>query len=449
MNSSKVLFWGMALASLVSMPVMAQEKADSVTMNLDQVLEVALTDNPSIQVANRTIETQKYAKKESIIGLFPTVSVSAAGVKNVKVATMVMAMGDQVIKAKMGRPYNYTLQGTAAMPLIAPQLWKSIQLSEEQVALAVEQARESKVQTISQVKEAFYSLLLARDSYAVLQSGYELAKKNANVTNHAFEVGSVSEYDKLTAEVQVTSIEPLLFQAKNGIELAEMSLKVLMGIDVKEPIKFEGNLSDYEEMLFDELMKLKADTDLDSNSTLRQLDLQRNQLVLAEKINKLGYWPTLALQFGAGYQAMPDKFNPFDADYYGSSSLTLALSWTLWDGGAKLLKSKKNRLSVESLDIQRENVKKQLELGIQSSLTNIETAAEQVVSHKKSLYSAERAYEIAEIRYEAGSGTIIELNASENSLMESKLQYVQAIYDFMSYRASLEETLGKALVQEK
>lgn len=449
MKTIKIALFGLCLASASLQGVAKAQPTDSVTMNLDKVLEVALTDNPSIQVADKTIKTQQYAKKEAIIGLFPTVSVTAAGVKNVKVATMAMAMGDQVIKVQMGRPYNYSLSGSVALPLVMPQLWSNIKLSQEQVELAVEQARQSKVQTISQVKSAFYQLLLMRDSYDVLLAGYDLAKKSAEVTAKAYEVGSASEYDKLTAEVQVSTIEPQLLQARNGIGLAEMQIKVLMGVDVNEPIRFSGNLNDYETILFDELMKLKSETNLDNNSSLKQLDLQRNQLLLAEKINRLGYWPTLALQFSAGYSAMPSEFNPFKAPYYGSESVSLAFSWTLWDGGAKLLKSKKNRLSLETLDIQRDNVRKQLELSIQSGLTNIETAAEQVVSNKKSIYTAQRAHEIAQIRYEAGSGTIIELNSAETSLIQSRLQYVQSIYDFLSNRASLEETLGKAMVGEK
>lgn len=416
-------------------------------MNLDKVLEVALTDNPTIQVADKTIEVQKYAKKESIAGLFPTVSVTAAGVDNVKVATMTLKMGDMVIKAQMGRPYNYSLQGVAQMPLIAPQLWKMIKLNEEQVALAVEQARESKVKTISQVKQAFYQLLLARESYDVLLASYKTAEKNANDTRVRFEVGSASEYDKLQAEVQQASIEPQMLAAKNGIELAEMQLKVLMGVDVSEPLKFEGQLLDYEENLFNDLMMLKSDVDLSDNSTLKQLDLQKNQLILAEKINKLGYWPTLALQFSAGYSAMPDEFNPFKAPYYGSEALTLAFSWTLWDGGTKLIATRKNKLQLESLDIQRENVKKQLELAIEASLTNIETAAEQVVSNKKNAYNAERAYNISEVRYNAGSGTMLEMNASESSLLSAQLQYKQAIYDYLQNRTTLEETLGTAMTK--
>ena len=239
----KRLFIG--VLALIGMTSLAQAQAptDSVELNLDKVLEIALSDNPDIQVANKTIEIKKYAKKESITGLFPTVSASASGTKNIELATMAMAMGDQVIKVKMGRPYNYSLTGTAALPLFAPQLWQSISLSEEQVQLAIEQARESKVNTIASVKNAYYQLLLARDSYEALMAGYRTAQRNAEDTKHKFELGSVSEYDKLTADVQLASLQPNVLAAQNGIKLAEMQLKVLMGVDVNEPMKFSGKLN--------------------------------------------------------------------------------------------------------------------------------------------------------------------------------------------------------------
>ena len=153
------------LALGMFMPKQAKAQSDSVSLNLDKVLEIALSDNPDIQVANKTIQIQKYAKKETITGLFPTASVTAAEVKNLKVGTVVMKMpGQEPMKIQMGRPYNTSLQGTIALPLVVPQLWKSIELNEEQVKLAVEQARSSKVSTISQVKKAYYSVLLTRDS---------------------------------------------------------------------------------------------------------------------------------------------------------------------------------------------------------------------------------------------------------------------------------------------
>lgn len=446
-KNNLTLVFGLFVLALM-MPKQAKAQNDSVSLNLDKILEIALSDNPDVQVANKTIEIQKYAKKETITGLFPTLSMTAAEVKNLKVATMVMAMGDQVIKVKMGRPYNTSLQGTVALPLVVPQLWKSIQLNEEQVKLAVEQARASKVSTISQVKKAYYSVLLTRDSYEVLQASYNVAKESADNTNHMYEQGLVSEYDKLQAEVQLANLKPQLLQVENGLKLAEMQLKVLMGMDVAEPVKFEGQLKDFEADLFNDLMILKSDNSLEDNSTLKQLDIQRRQLVLAEKLNKLGYIPTLALQFGAGYTAMPDHFNPFKNSYFGSESLTLAMQWNIWDGGAKLMKTRQNKLQLENLDTQIENVKRQLELAINSSLNGIETAAEQVVSTKENVLSAEKAFGISQKRYEVGSGTMLEMNSSETQLLNARLQYVQSIYDFLTNRASLEETLGKVVTDK-
>ena len=442
----KRLFIGMF--SLLGLITAQAQTPDSVEVNLDKVLEIALSDNADIQVANKTIELKKYAKKETITGLFPTISVSATGTKNIVLATMAMAMGDQVIKVKMGRPFNYSLTATAAVPLVAPQLWKSIEVSEEQVQLAIEQARGSKVNTIAQVKNAYYSLMLARDSYQALLAGYRTAERNAEETRKKFELGSVSEYDKLTADVQLESIKPNLLQAQNGIKLAEMQLKVLMGIDVNEPMKFTGELKDYEEGLFADLMSLKNDTNLEDNTNVRQLEIQERMLRLSEKINRLGYLPTLALAFQTGYSAMPSEFNPFKAPYYGSASINLSFSWTLFDGMAKYMKSKQNKFQLENLDIQKENLMRQLELSVTSSLNNIETAAEQVVSNKENVYSAERAYNISEKRYEVGSGTMLELNSSESNLLNARLQYVQSIYNFLSNRATLEQTLGKVVTGE-
>ena len=448
----KRLFIGLSallgLSTLMSQQASAQTLQDSVELSLDKVLEIALSDNPDIKVADKTIQIQKYAKKETVTGLFPTVSVSASGVDNVLISTMSMSMGDQVVTVKMGRPYTYSLSATAALPLVAPQLWKTISLNEEQVQLAVEQARASKINTIASVKAAYYQLLLARDSYKVLLASQKTYERNAEDTNNKFNVGSVSEYDKLTADVQVASIKPNVLSAENGVKLAEMNLKVLMGVDVNEPMRFTGELKDYEETLFADLINLKSDTDLSNNTNLRQLDYNERILRMSETINKLGYLPTIALALQGGWSAYADEFNPFNAPFYGSLSVSLSFSWTLFDGMQKYMKTKQNKLSIENLDLQRENALRQLELSVTSSLNNIETAAEQVVSNKENMYAAARAYNIAEKRYDVGSGTQLELITSETNLLNTQLQYYQSIYDFLSNRATLEQTLGKVVTDK-
>ena len=143
---------------------------------------------------------------------------------------------------------------------------------------------------------------------------------------------------------------------------------------------------------------------------------------------------------------MPAKFNPFEAAYYGSASMSLAFSWTI--SGASFLKTRQNRLNIQNLEEQRKYAVEQLELAINSSLNSIETAAEQVVANKQSIYASERAYQISAKRYDVGSGTQLEVNNSATKLQQTNLQYVQAIYNFVTARANIEETLGRIVTDK-
>ncbi len=457
----KALFLGLTLAAgSMLCPVKAQ--SDSVSMDLDKVLEVALSENTDIQVANKTIEIKKYAKKEAITGLFPTVSASVSGSHGLIIPEIEMQsagvtgvvhivdangteadvpqFGAASYKIPMGKDWSYNWSGAVTLPLVVPQLWKSIQVSQEGVELALEQARASKVSTISSVRKAYYSLLATRESYKVYQNVYKLSAENYELTRNMFKQGLRPEIDTLKAYADLVAIEPNIIMLRNTLPVLEMQLKVLMGVDINEPIRFVGDLKDYEAKLFRDLMILKDNSDLEDNTTLKQLDSQKRQLIMAEKINKLGYLPTLALQFSVGNQFMM-------GDYMTTGALTLALSWTLFDGGTKYMKSKQNNLTIESLELQQENVRKQLEMAITSSLTSIETAAEQVVADKAAINAAQRSYDIMAKSYELGAATQLEVHASAQSLESAWLQYVQAINDFVTAQATLEETLGRAITE--
>lgn len=429
----------------LSAPVVAQQ-ADSTVLTLDQVLEIALTENPEIKIADKTIQTKRYEKMETITGLFPTIKATAAGSKSIILQKMKLDFAPEPIS--MGQPFVYNLTGEATMPLVAPKLWKTISLNETEVQLAIEEARASKINTIASVKNAYYQLLLARESYDALLASLRTAERNAKDTKAKFEFGKVSEYDKLQADVQLASIKPNVLSAKNGVKMAEMQLKVLMGVDVAEPLKFAGRLTDYEEDLFGDLMRLKADTSLINNSDLRQLDYQARLIKMGETINRLGYFPSMALQFSAGYQSMQREFSPTKGRYFPSATVAVAFEWTIFDGLSKMMKSKQNRLKQENIELKRDNVVRKLELSVISSLNNIETAAEQVVSNKESVYSAERAHSISEKRYSVGSGTMLEVTSAETALLTARLQYAESIFSFLSNRTELEKTLGKAITDK-
>ena len=195
-------------------------------------------------------------------------------------------------------------------------------------------------------------------------------------------------------------------------------------------------------------MLFRSDTSLDDNSSLKQLDIQAEQIKITEKINKMGYVPTLAMGLSYGWQSMHQNFKLKEYDWYAGSTLSLSLSIPIFDGGKKYFKTKQNKISYSNLMLVKDNTIRQLELSIANSLNNITTSVEEVSSNKESVLQAEKAYSISQIRYDIGSGTLLEMNSSETALKQARLQYSQSIYDYLSARATLEATLGKPISDE-
>ena len=171
------------------------------------------------------------------------------------------------------------------------------------------------------------------------------------------------------------------------------------------------------------------------------------QIKEAEKINKMGYVPTLGLGLNYGWQSMDKDLKMKNYDWFEGSVLSFSLSVPIFDGGKKYFKTKQNNISYGNLLLQRENTTRQLKLSVQNSLDNIAIAVEQVTSNKESVIQAEKAYSISQKRYSVGSGTLLEMNTSETALTQSRLQYAQSIYDYLAAKANLEATLGRPTSQ--
>ena len=136
--------------------------------------------------------------------------------------------------------------------------------------------------------------MLAQDTYDVMQASYKLAEDNFNIANAKYMQGAVSEFDKISAEVQMRSTKPAVVSSANAVTLSKLQLKVLMGITEDIDIVISDNLYNYETDLFVE--QLTTDTvNLANNSTMIQLDLNRKILQQNVKTQRTNFFPTLSM----------------------------------------------------------------------------------------------------------------------------------------------------------
>ena len=441
LTGKKMLLTAMALCAFGFAKAQTEQTAqNTLTLTLDKALEIALDENPTIKVAAEEIALKKVASKEAWQSLLPEASLNGSLDHAIKAAEM--KLND--MSFKMGQDGTNTANAGLSinLPLFAPAVYRAMSMTKTDIELAVEKSRASELDLINQVTKAYYQLMLAQDSYEVLQGSYKLAEDNFNVVNAKYQQGAVSEFDKISAEVQMRSIKPNVISAANAVTLAKLQLKVLMGITADVDIKTDDNLTNYESMLFANQLK-EEDMSLDNNTTMKQFELNMKLLEKNVKSLRTNFIPTLSMSFSYQYQSLYNpNINFFDYTWSNSSSLMFNLSIPLYRA-SNFTKVKSARIQMRQLDWNRIDTERKLNMQVVSYRNNMTASSEQVVSNKENVMQAEKAVQIAGKRYEVGKGTVLELNSSQVSLTQAQLTYNQSIYDYLTAKADLDQVLGK------
>ncbi|MDR3137616.1 MAG: TolC family protein [Tannerellaceae bacterium] len=458
--------------------------AEIVVLTLEDALRVGMSESPTVKVADKEVEKKRYGHKGAYAALFPQLNFGADYSRTLKKQVMYMdgafdmtammmptfngiektfqgvstdyqqgTLMENIMEAtpvaedsgndgiSVGRDNNWSFGFTGGMPLINVALWKSLSISAADVELAVEQARSSRIELVNQVKRAFYGVMLAEDSYRVLKESYDHAQANYEDIVRKYEQGVVAEYDMIRAEVAVRNVEPNVLQASNAVVLSKWQLKVLIGVDLEVEVVCEGKLTDYENKLFEGCL-WAVDTSLEDNSSLRQLAMQGLMLKRTLSMQKADFLPTVSLSGAYNWSAMNNDFKFKEYLWNPFSTVALSLSFPLFQGGGRVQKINQTRVSLQQLEIQRENIARNLKLAVKQYKDNMETCVKRYQAARRGVEQAEKGRMIARKRYETGGGALLELNDAELALTQAKLGFNQAIYDFVVTEAEMEKAKG-------
>ena len=438
----KLIFNIITISILLIAPIVAvaqdgpSASSNALQLTLDQALEIALSESNTIKIADMTIEKTGYAQKGSYASLYPNVSVSSSYQRTLLKQVMVMDMGGQPMEIKVGRDNNINASASASMPLVNASLWESLKLSGMDVEMAVEQARSSKIAMIKQVKQAFYAVLLAQASHDVMSQVYENAQKNYEKTLQRFNVGKVSEVERLRAQVAMLNAEPNVSSAENAVLLATWQLKAVMGIDLGTEVEVVGGLNDYTNEL---LTPYVSEEDLSNNSSLLQLGIQDRMLESTIRMQKKQYLPTLAANINYNYSAMGDE----ELRWFPSSTAALSLSVPVFDGFQKRYNIKQSKVTRNMLALQREDTERNLRIAIRNYNDQMALCIKNYQAANATVEIAQKSYDISAKMYEVGKATLVELNDAQLALQQAQLTQAQAVYNFMVTKASLDELIGK------
>ena len=292
---------------------------EPVVITLEQALEIALSENISVKVADMEIERSEYAKKGSYAALWPQIDASGAYQRTIKKQVMYMdfdmsSLGGMLGGGagegegtelpdgvelpdgmeipggagsstedkpsssngggmEVGRWNTWSTGVSAAMPLVNAQLWQSLKISGMDVELAVEKARASRLDMVTQVKQAYYSVLLSKQAFDVYKQVYENAVRNYEETQKKYDAEKASEMELIRSKTTVANAIPNVYNAESSVILALWQLKAVLGVDLEMNIDVAGALEDYGQQMFYDIHSHDGAT-LEDNTTMKQLAIQ-------------------------------------------------------------------------------------------------------------------------------------------------------------------------------
>ncbi|MBP5538353.1 MAG: TolC family protein [Bacteroidales bacterium] len=422
----------------------ADEKVTFLT--LDDAIKVALSESESVQIADKEVVRTGHAKKGTYAALFPQIDASGS-YQRVLIKNDIRAMmgndspmAQQMTDTKIGSFNTLAVGASASMPLVNAALWKSIKISGQSVELAVEKARASRLDLVAQVKRAYYTTLLAKESFRVFRELYENALSNYGQTEKKYNAQKASELDMTTARTNLAGAIPNVYSAESDVMLALWQLKAVIGADLDASIDIVGSLDDYSAQL--NAQPAYESLSLDSNSTMKQLSIQAEQLLQTVKMRQMAYVPTLAATVSITYSAVSN--DPMtNLGWFPYSYAGFSLNIPIFSGGKRYHDVKQARNQYEQLQLQTRSTEKQLRISVQQQLSAMQTASKSYGASKDALASAEKAYQIAAKSYEVGRATLIELDNAQLNLTQCQLSLSNNIYSYIAAQAQLESILGE------
>ena len=359
-------------------------------LTLPQALDLALSENPTVKVAEMEVQRYDYVKRQTWGNLLPQISASGSYTRSIVKSEMRGGIS-------FGADNTFAVQGDLSLPLFAPSVYRTLKMNDAQMATAVEAARASRIDLTAEVKKAFYNILLAEQSLAVLRESEATVQRTVDDTQVQYKHGLASEYDLLAGTDGLT-------------------------------------------------------TDVTDNSDLRSLELQEEVLRRSLKAANAGRMPTLAAFGSASYTG--NDMEPFnfggaaatdDSRYFWTHpiSVGLQLSVPIFSGLTKMNRSRELKNQISQLSLQRSYARQQIDVQVRSALNDLLTARETMYAQELTVEQARKAYKISDTRYRAGAGTILELNSAQLSQTQAQLNFSQAIYDYLSAKAEYDRIVGR------
>ncbi len=424
-------------------PANVMERVVGRALSLDEAVAIALETQPNIQARLFNYAAARYRVDQALSPLLPQITGSWTAARQQTASQQITTSSttSATRDPRTGPNTVYTIrewgENTTASISLSQLLFDfgknfaSTEAARKLADVAFEDVELQRQLITLTVKESFTNINFAQRLIRVQEQALERANLNLRSAQGFFQVGTRPKSDVTRAEVDVANARVDLIRARNAERNARVALNTAMGLPANTPIVIQDNLV-YSPTTVESAQLLSGA--LQQRPEMRQARLRVDQADALARRTIRDFFPDIT---GSG------TYGATRSDWNEIWTVTLNLSWTLYDGGNRIARYREAKANWDAARSTVQATELDISRDVEQAVINVTEANDRIGAAQTAVASAQENFRLAQGRFDAGVGTILELTDAQLALTQAQNTEALALADYRISLARLDRAVGR------
>tara|TARA_R110001592_G_scaffold23456_3_gene91998 strand:+ start:37661 stop:39010 length:1350 start_codon:yes stop_codon:yes gene_type:complete len=305
---------------------------------------------------------------------------------------------------------------------------------------------QAEIEARKNVAQSYYGVLVAQKTKGILEKNLKVLSDNFRETRKLYENGFLEDQDVDQLELLINNLQNNISNTERQLDLAYQLLKFNMGMPLDKSIELSTSL---EELITPAQIAVGLSLDsfnVENHITYRSTLANERAAQLSLANEKAKYYPSLGAFATHSQSNFGNEFNDvfnFNTYWIPGTTIGASLSWNVFTGLARHAKVQKAKIDVDRISVAKEATEGQLDLAYERASSDYKFAIDNYNNQLRNLELSEKIRNRTLLKYKEGLSSSLELSQSENQLLQTQTNYINAILNALNSKEALEYALGK------
>jgi outer membrane protein TolC len=433
---------------IIFLPIFVAFGQGAEMLTLDDCVNIGLKNSKSLYASEMTVVSARAKANEIGVLRLPSLKFSAGYVRLSDVPPFAVQLPfspPMPTSITISEPIldNYSLKLTLQQPLFAGlKMQYAAKAAKMSYRAAKSDFAKDNCELIFNIKNAYWTLFKAQRGKAVIDENVLQIESHLRDVKNFLEDGLATNNDVLKVGVQLSNAKLMQIDAKNAVELADLSLKNVIGIPLNDNISISDKISDTRNI---EITDLGESLD-SANANRAELKSLEYRIVAAKanlSMSHAGWFPQIGLIANYNYAKPNQRIQPPVDEFDETWDVGVAAGFDVWNWGTTHFQTKQASAQLAQAKDALEQLKNAIALEVTQNYLSLKKAEEKIGVAQTAKIQAAESHRITQDNFKSGLAVNSDLLDAEVALLQANLNFTNALVDYEIAKARFEKSLGK------